>query len=115
MYKKELIKKIENLNEDSFQKFADIAEKVLSLLDHKNNELISNLGMIDTTEEYLPVSEKLKKARKEKGLSQIELAKRLNLSRGQIGNIEANIRPASKEIAKKLSRYFNTDIGYWIK
>lgn len=55
---------------------------------------MENSCIINTSEKNLSVSEKLKKIRKEFNLTQIQLAKKLNLSKGQIGNIEANIRPA---------------------
>lgn len=111
MKKEKFLKRIDELDEKKFNKFMDISTKILDLID-------SGIGVssseIDTSMREIPVSEKLKNARKEISITQVELAKKLKLSKGQIGNIEAGIRLASKDIAKKLSDYFKTDIGYWL-
>lgn len=58
-------------------------------------------------------SEKLKLLRKEKGLSQIELAKKLNISRQSISNYENGLRfPNDEKLIVKISDFFNVSIDY---
>lgn len=54
----------------------------------------------------------LKKLRKENGLSQIELSKKLNVTQGTIARIEANSREPGKELTKKIAEFFNVSIDY---
>ncbi|EPY2274547.1 helix-turn-helix domain-containing protein [Clostridium sporogenes] len=58
-------------------------------------------------------SERLKNARSEKGLTQQDLAKKLNISTSVIGDIESGRRVASKKTAAKLADFFNTTVEYW--
>lgn len=58
-------------------------------------------------------SERLKNARAEKGLTQQELAKKLNISTSVVGDIESGRRVASKKTAAKLADFFNTSAEYW--
>ncbi|AUM92709.1 helix-turn-helix transcriptional regulator [Clostridium botulinum] len=59
------------------------------------------------------ISERLKEARNEKGLTQQELAKRISVSTSIIGDIESGRRVASKKTAAKLADFFNTSAEYW--
>lgn len=57
-------------------------------------------------------SVRLKKLRTEKGLSQEELAKMLNISRTSVTNYELGRNKASAEILSKLSEIFNCSLDY---
>lgn len=54
----------------------------------------------------------LKKLRKEKGLSQIELSKKLNVTQGTIARIESNNRVPSMELTKKIAKFFDVSLDY---
>ena len=56
---------------------------------------------------------KLKKARQERNLTQKELAEKIEVATGVIGDIERGSRNPSQNVAIKLSNFFNTDISYW--
>ena len=58
-------------------------------------------------------SKKLKRLRKERGLSQSELADVLNIARTSIGNYEQGIREPSFEMLELIADYFNVDIAYF--
>ena len=59
------------------------------------------------------ISERLKKMRKEKGLTKKELAKRLGVALSVISGAETKTG-VSKSLAMKLSNFFNTSLDYWI-
>lgn len=59
------------------------------------------------------ISERLKKMRKEKGLTQKELAKKLGVALSVISGAETKTG-VSKSLAMKLSNFFNTSLDYWI-
>lgn len=104
MNKDDIINRINHLDDVNLYKFLCIADHILDLL----------YNGADTPNNQMSYSEKLRKARKENNLTQIELANKLNISKGCIGNIESNRRNPSRSIAKKLSQYFKTSLDYWI-
>ncbi len=53
------------------------------------------------------ISEQLKLSRKERGLTQAQLAEALNVSLSVIALIESGARQPSKEMSLKLSQFFN--------
>lgn len=53
------------------------------------------------------ISEQLKISRKERGLTQAQLAEALNVSVSVIALIESGARSPSKEVSVKLSQFFN--------
>lgn len=55
---------------------------------------------------------KLQELRKESGLSQEELAKKINTSGSIIGRYERNEMTPSVEVAKKLANVFNVSVDY---
>lgn len=59
-------------------------------------------------------AKKLKELRMKNGLSQTDLAKELECSRGLIGSIENGSRDISKIMAVKLADFFDTDSMYWL-
>ncbi|MTI84412.1 MAG: helix-turn-helix domain-containing protein [Firmicutes bacterium] len=59
-----------------------------------------------------PFSKRLVKLRKEKCLSQYELAKLLNLTRGQIANYEQGKRQPDYETLYKLANFFDASVDY---
>lgn len=54
----------------------------------------------------------LKQLRKEKGLSQTELSKQLNVTQGTIARIESNTRESSMELTKKIAEFFDVSLDY---
>lgn len=58
--------------------------------------------------------EKVKQLRKRRDLKQDDLAKALNLSRGQIANLENGRRNLSLRQIEKLCKFFNVDMTYFI-
>lgn len=57
-------------------------------------------------------SEKIKRLRKEKGKTQMEVAKALNITKGAYSNYENNHAAPSKDTLNKLSEYFDVSIDY---
>lgn len=62
----------------------------------------------------MKLSQKLVQARVESSLTQKQLGDLVKLSASVIGNIESGLRVPSKNAAYKLSKYFKTDMTYWI-
>ena len=59
-------------------------------------------------------AEKIKALRKERGITQMQLAASTNISLGVIADIESNRRAPSKEAAKRLSEYFCVPVQVFI-
>jgi len=59
-------------------------------------------------------AEKLKFLRKQKNLTQVELASAIDVSFAIIGQIESGARNPSKEVAKKLSDFFGVALDVFI-
>lgn len=59
-------------------------------------------------------SERLKSKRKEFQIGQVQLAQAIGVSNGTIGNIESGAACPSKNVAKKLADFFETNISYWL-
>lgn len=62
---------------------------------------------------YLDLGEKIKLLRLRRGLKQDDLTLVLNLSRGQISNLESGRRNLSLEQLEKLCEFFKVDISYF--
>ena len=56
------------------------------------------------------LSERVVNFRKEKGLTQEQLAANIGVSRGVLAGVESGFHTPSKEMAKKLSAYFNVPL-----
>lgn len=63
---------------------------------------------------YMTFAEKLKFLRKQKNITQVELASAIDVSFAIIGQIESGARNPSKEVAKKLADYFNVALDVFI-
>lgn len=59
-------------------------------------------------------ADKVKTLRKEKGLTQMQLASATNISLGVIADIESNRRTPSKEVAKRMAEFFNVPVETFI-
>lgn len=58
-------------------------------------------------------SDKLKELREEKGLTQMQLAEILNISKSAIANYESGLRePKDNRLWKKIASYFNVTVDY---
>ena len=60
----------------------------------------------------LKFKERLVNLRKEKGLTQYDLAQLLGFSRGQIGNYEQGSREPDQETLLKIANFFNVSSDY---
>jgi transcriptional regulator with XRE-family HTH domain len=58
------------------------------------------------------LSTRLSKLRKDKGLSQYEMAKRLGFSRGQLANYEQGTRAPDLETLQKIADFFEVTVDY---
>ena len=58
------------------------------------------------------IGKALKVLREERGLSQVELAKQLDISASAIGMYEVNSREPSDDIKTKIAEYFDVSIDY---
>lgn len=54
----------------------------------------------------------VKNLRKEKGLTQEELAKALRISKSTVGMIESDKRPGSREMLDKIASFFEVSLDY---
>ena len=59
-------------------------------------------------------AEKIKSLRKERGMTQMQLAAATNISLGVIADIESGRRDPSKEVAKRFSEYFHVPVQTFI-
>ena len=59
-------------------------------------------------------ADKIKKLRKERGMTQMQLAAVANISLAVIAGVESGRRPPSKEMARRLAEYFNVPIEVFI-
>lgn len=61
----------------------------------------------------MSIGEKIRKRREELGLSQAELAKRIGVTQGSIGNYESGVSNPKMEIIPKLFEALHTDANYF--
>lgn len=59
-------------------------------------------------------SEKLKTLRKQRGITQEQLAKYLNVGTSTIGMYESNVRKPRYEVLKQIADYFKVTVDYLI-
>lgn len=59
-------------------------------------------------------ADKIKTLRKERGMTQMQLAAVANISLAVIAGVESGRRPPSKEMARRLAEYFNVPIEVFI-
>ncbi len=63
---------------------------------------------------YSELGQKVKSLRKRRGLKQDDLAEVLQLSRGQISNLEKGRRNLSLKQLEKLCEYFKVDMSFFL-
>lgn len=63
---------------------------------------------------YSELGEKVKLIRKRRGLKQDDLAVILNLSRGQISNLESGKRNLNLKQLERICEYFKVDMSYFL-
>lgn len=61
----------------------------------------------------MSIGEKIRKRREELGLSQVELAKRIGVTQGSIGNYESGVSNPKMELMPKLFEALRTDANYF--
>jgi len=69
---------------------------------------INNMAMGKITKNQVKFGKRIQKRRKELGITQEELADRLNLSRTHMGHIEQGRRSPSLEVINKIARTLKT-------
>ena len=57
-------------------------------------------------------ADRLRELRKSKGLSQSELAKRLNVAKSTVSMLEVGSRKPSWELMEQIADFFNVDLDY---
>lgn len=67
------------------------------------------------TKEYAYFVERLKKARLEAGLTQVEVAKKLKRPQSHISNVESGQQRVDVVELQTFAKIYNKDIGYFIK
>ena len=67
------------------------------------------------TKEYAYFVEKLRKARREAGLTQVQVAKRLGRPQSHISNIESGQQRVDVIELKRFAKLYKKDIIYFIK
>ena len=60
----------------------------------------------------MEIGERIKRLRKEKGVTQVQLAKDLNINKSTIGHYETNKRRPEYEILILLAQYLETSTDY---
>ena len=60
----------------------------------------------------MTLGKKIKELRKNKGLSQEDLANKLNISRQAVSKYEKDINEPNIDTIKRISKYFNVDLEY---
>ena len=61
------------------------------------------------------LGQRIKKARKEKGLLQVDLAVRVGISSGYVGSIEQGLRYPSLKVLQKLAKTLSISISDLLK
>jgi transcriptional regulator with XRE-family HTH domain len=67
------------------------------------------------TKEYAYFIERLRKARLEAGLTQVEVAKKLKRPQSHISNVESGQQRVDVVELQTFAKIYNKDIGYFIK
>lgn len=67
------------------------------------------------TKEYAVFVERLKNARQEAGLTQVQVAKRINRPQSHISNIESGQQRVDVIELKRFAKLYKKDIGYFLK
>jgi transcriptional regulator with XRE-family HTH domain len=67
------------------------------------------------TKEYAYFIERLRRARLEAGLTQVQVAKKLRRPQSHISNVESGQQRVDVVELKRFSRIYNKDINYFIK
>ncbi|MEK7169508.1 MAG: helix-turn-helix transcriptional regulator [Patescibacteria group bacterium] len=67
------------------------------------------------TKEYAYFVERLRKARAEAGLTQVQVAKKLKRPQSHISNVESGQQRVDVVELQVFARMYNKDIGYFIK
>lgn len=67
------------------------------------------------TKEYAVFVERLRKAREEAGLTQVQVAKKLKRPQSHISNVESGQQRVDVVEIQTFAKMYNKDIGYFIK
>jgi transcriptional regulator with XRE-family HTH domain len=67
------------------------------------------------TKEYAYFVEKLRKAREEAGLTQVEVAKKLKRPQSHVSNVESGQQRVDVIELQNFAKIYNKDINYFIK
>lgn len=67
------------------------------------------------TKEYAVFVERLRKAREEAGLTQVQVAKKLGRPQSHVSNVESGQQRVDVVELKRFATMYGKDIGYFIK
>ena len=67
------------------------------------------------TKEYAYFVERLRKARMEAGLTQVQVAKRLNRPQSHVSNVESGQQRVDIVELQRFAKMYSKDIGYFVK
>ncbi len=67
------------------------------------------------TKEYAVFVERLRKAREEAGLTQVQVAKKLKRPQSHISNVESGQQRVDVVELQRFAKMYGKDIGYFIK
>ena len=67
------------------------------------------------TKEYAVFVERLRKAREEAGLTQVQVAKKLKRPQSHVSNIESGQQRVDVVELQRFAKMYGKDIGYFIK
>jgi len=79
--------------------------------------IINDVNMSESiySKDHKDLIERLKKARQEAGLDQVEVAKKLGRSQSYLSKIESGQRKIDVVQLKKFAKLYKKDINYFIK
>lgn len=90
-----------------------VVEDVKERKSKKEPSLNTIFAMLD--EKYTKAGALLKGIRLREGLSQVEFAKRINVTQANLSNMENGRRPIGKIIAKRVEKIFGTNYRYFLE
>ena len=105
---------IETLENIDIQCFVEKSSNIKNILLNIESSIksINFLKNIDSTDNNYSLASRIKELRKENSLSQEELAKHLNVTRGTIANYEGGVSEPSLDSIRKLALYFKVSTDY---
>lgn len=97
----------------------DVADKYIVQTENKSkirkNSISSQIVFADLEKQLTKAGALLKGLRTREGLSQVNFAKKINVTQANLSNMENGRRPIGKIIAKRIEKIFKVDYRYFIE